>query len=73
MLQLMPSAAIPMYYIGVPEDEEHKDWLNWYMKDCLAKQILDGTWVPAGVRLPPAEMPADDLVGLPPRPALSTL
>jgi len=47
--------------------------LKWWLQHNATESILAGSLQPVGFHLPPEEPPADELVGLPPKPALSVL
>ena len=73
VLSTIPDALIPVHYVAFPEDDEHQEWLNWWLKHNVAESILKGSLTPGGVRLPPVEPPAEELVSLPPKPTLAAL
>ena len=72
-MSLIQDALVPVQYVAFPEDDEHKDGLNWWLKHNAAEELLNGSLTLAGVHLPPAEPPADELVSLPPTPILAVL
>ena len=73
VLHAIQDSLVPVHYIACPEDDEHADWLDWWMKHKTAELILTGSLKPTGVLLPPEEPPAEELTCLPPKPTLSAL
>ena len=73
VLSTLQDALVPTHYVAFPEDDEHKEWLDWWLKHNTTENILNGSLTPAGTHLPPEEPPADELVSLPPRPTLAAL
>ena len=73
VLSLLSQAATPLHYFSCAEDEEHREWLNWWLKHTTTESILAGRLQPLGFHLPPEEPPADECAGFPPKPALSVL
>ena len=73
VLSTIQDALVPTHYVAFPEDDEHKDWLNWWLKHNAAEEILNGSLTPAGVHLPRPEPAAEELVSLPPKPTLAAL
>ena len=73
VLHAIQDSLVPVHYTACPEDDEHADWLDWWMKHKAAELILTGSLKPTGVLLPPEEPPAEELISLPPKPTLSAL
>ncbi len=73
-LSLSQSLAQPLYYCGLCESAEHKDWVEWYVKRQAAAGFVDGSLeCPAGSQLPPADLPAEQKAERPPKPDLHVL
>ncbi len=71
-LQESPSMDLPMHYMGFGLSRE-LDWARDHvLRECI-DHILNKRIQPAGVDIPPSEMPADIVVPDPPRPALNHL
>ena len=73
VLNLLSQAASPLHYFYCAEDEEHTEWLKWWLVHNTTESILAGQLQPMGFHLPPEEPPADECAGLPPKPTLSVL
>ena len=73
VLSLLSQAATPLHYFSCAEDEEHQEWLNWWLVHNTTESILAGRLQPVGFRLPPEEPPAEECASFPPKPALSAL